>query len=110
MSMGLTQKQRQLLDYLTAFQATRGYCPSYEEMMRGVGLNSKGGIHRLVSALIERGKIRRPKNGVRNIEIVDGAAAAPSERRPVVTIKISGDGYYVGADQRGEVEVRLERV
>lgn len=63
----LTIKQRKLLDYLKS----RLDCPSYEEMKDALGLRSKSGVHRLISALEERGFIRRLPNLARAIEIVE---------------------------------------
>jgi hypothetical protein len=74
-----------------------------------MGLASKNGIHRMVHGLIERGAIKQGKGYSRSIEIVSVEADAPP-KLPLVVIKIRGDGHYMGADQQGEVEVRLERV
>jgi SOS-response transcriptional repressor LexA len=109
MSLGLTQKQKELLNYLKHFQGTRGYCPSYEEMMHAQGLKSKNGIHRLIKGMLERGIIRQAQSRTRSIEIVDDVAKA-DPKLPVVKIKIREDGHYMGADQLGEVEVQIVRV
>ena len=66
----LTGKQHQLLSYLIDYQADKDITPSFEEMRQAVGLASKSGIHRLVSALEERGYIRRLPNRARAIEIL----------------------------------------
>lgn len=67
----LTAKQRELLNFLMKYQAEFDHAPSFEEMKEAIGLKSKSGIHRLVSALEERGHIRRLANRARAIEIVD---------------------------------------
>ena len=51
----LTGKQHQLLSYLIDYQAEKDITPSFDEMRAAIGLASKSGIHRLVSALEERG-------------------------------------------------------
>ena len=66
----LTGKQHQLLSYLIDYQADKDITPSFDEMRQAVGLASKSGIHRLVSALEERGYIRRLPNRARAIEIL----------------------------------------
>ena len=66
----LTDKQHQLLSYLIDYQADKDITPSFDEMRQAVGLASKSGIHRLVSALEERGYIRRLPNRARAIEIL----------------------------------------
>jgi len=55
----LTQKQRDLLILIDKRIKAVGVPPSYDEMKDALGLASKSGIHRLISALEERGFIRR---------------------------------------------------
>lgn len=66
----LTAKQRELLNFLTLYQENNDHAPSFDEMKDAIGLKSKSGIHRLVSALEERGHIRRLANRARAIEII----------------------------------------
>ena len=66
----LTEKQHQLLSYLSDYQAEKDITPSFDEMRAAIGLASKSGIHRLVSALEERGYIRKLPNRARAIEIL----------------------------------------
>ena len=66
----LTGKQHQLLSYLIDYQAEKEITPSFDEMRAAIGLASKSGIHRLVSALEERGYIRKLPNRARAIEIL----------------------------------------
>jgi SOS-response transcriptional repressor LexA len=66
----LTAKQRELLDYLRLYTETWQESPSFEEMKVALGLRSKSGVHRLISALVERGYIRRIPNRARCIQIV----------------------------------------
>ena len=72
----LTAKQRELLNFLTAYQADHDHAPSFDEMKDAIGLKSKSGIHRLVSALEERGHIKRLANRARAIEVVAQPSAA----------------------------------
>jgi len=78
----LTGKQHQLLTFLIEHQQNEGdITPSFDEMKQAVGLASKSGIHRLVSALEERGYIRRLPNRARAIEVIktpSGTAVQPS--------------------------------
>ncbi len=76
----LTRKQKQLLDFIDARLRKDGIPPSFEEMKDELGLRSKSGIHRLISALEERGFIRRLPHKARAIEIIrrpDGLTPAP---------------------------------
>src|SRR6056300_393995 len=66
----LTQKQSELLAFLTSHMETHDVPPSFDEMRDALGLASKSGIHRLVSGLEERGYIRRLPNRARAIEVL----------------------------------------
>ncbi len=66
----LTQKQKDLLMLIDARVKAVGVPPSYDEMKDSLGLASKSGIHRLISALEERGFIRRLPNKARALEVL----------------------------------------
>ena len=66
----LTKKQKNLLLYINKKIRTSGISPSYEEMKESLNLKSKSGIHRLISALEERGFIRRLAHKARALEVV----------------------------------------
>lgn len=66
----LTQKQHELLMLINKRLHEDGVSPSFEEMKEAVGLKSKSGIHRLISALEERGFIRRLPNRARALEVL----------------------------------------
>lgn len=55
----MTPKQSELLDFIKAYTAEHGCSPSFEEMMHGLGLKSKSGVHRLLASLKEQGCISR---------------------------------------------------
>ena len=55
----LTRKQSDLLKFIHARMAADGVPPSFDEMKEALDLRSKSGIHRLITALEERGYIRR---------------------------------------------------
>ena len=79
----LTQKQSELLAFLTSHMAEHNVPPSFDEMRGALGLASKSGIHRLVSGLEERGYIRRLANRARAIEILRPAVAEQAITRAV---------------------------
>ena len=58
----LTKKQNELLLFISQQIAKDGVSPSFDEMKDALGLKSKSGVHRLVTALEERGFIRRFAN------------------------------------------------
>ena len=66
----LTKKQKNLLLFVNKKIRSTGVSPSYEEMKLSLNLKSKSGIHRLISALEERGFIRRLAHKARAIEVL----------------------------------------
>jgi repressor LexA len=66
----LTKKQKNLLLYINNKIRSTGVSPSYEEMKDSLNLKSKSGIHRLISALEERGFVRRLAHKARALEVV----------------------------------------
>ena len=66
----LTKKQKNLLLFINKKLRSSGISPSYEEMKESLNLKSKSGIHRLISALEERGFIKRLAHKARALEVV----------------------------------------
>ena len=66
----LTKKQKNLLLFINKKLRSSGVSPSYEEMKDSLNLKSKSGIHRLISALEERGFIKRLAHKARALEVV----------------------------------------
>jgi repressor LexA len=66
----LTRKQSELLIYIQDRLKESGVSPSFEEMKDALALKSKSGVHRLISALEERGFIRRLPNRARALEVL----------------------------------------
>ena len=58
----LTRKQHELITFIQNKLEESGISPSFEEMKEALDLKSKSGVHRLISALEERGFIRRLPN------------------------------------------------
>jgi repressor LexA len=65
----LTAKQHELLLFIQRKLEETGISPSFEEMKEALDLKSKSGVHRLISALEERGFIRRLPNRARALEV-----------------------------------------
>ncbi|PRY95056.1 SOS-response transcriptional repressor LexA [Hasllibacter halocynthiae] len=87
----LTRKQLELLDFINRRMQRDGVPPSFDEMKDALDLRSKSGIHRLITALEERGFIRRLAHRARAIEIVklpDALEGRPAGFTPRV---IEGD-------------------
>ena len=66
----LTKKQKNLLLFINKKIRSSGVSPSYEEMKNSLHLKSKSGIHRLISALEERGFIKRLAHKARALEVL----------------------------------------
>ena len=92
----LTRKQHELLMFIHERIRETGVSPSFDEMKAALDLASKSGIHRLITALEERGFIRRLAHRARALEVVklpDQAAAQPARARgPFVPDVIEGGG------------------
>src|ERR1700754_1197101 len=83
----LTAKQKELLLYIHERIKETGVSPSFDEMKEALDLASKSGIHRLITALEERGFLRRLPHRARALEVVKlpqqaTAAAPPKGRAP----------------------------
>ena len=74
----LTAKQRELLLFIDKRLGENGISPSFDEMREALDLKSKSGVHRLISALEERGFIRRLPNRARALEVVKLPEARPT--------------------------------
>ncbi|CAN5213520.1 MAG: transcriptional repressor LexA [Pseudomonadota bacterium] len=81
----LTAKQRELLLFIQGRLGETGVSPSFDEMREALDLKSKSGVHRLISALEERGFIRRLPNRARALEVMKlPDSSAPASGKPVL--------------------------
>jgi repressor LexA len=90
----LTRKQFELLRFINERLKESGVPPSFDEMKDALDLRSKSGIHRLITALEERGFIRRLPNRARAIEVIklpDLAGAGGNGRRGFTPSVIEGN-------------------
>ena len=74
--MALTKRQYQVLAFLDSFVRRNGYCPSYDEVRKSLGLSSLATVHKHMNTLEGKGFIRRGGNRSRSIEVID--------RRPMI--------------------------
>lgn len=85
----LTAKQRELLIFVQRKLEDTGISPSFEEMKDALDLKSKSGVHRLISALEERGFIRRLPNRARALEVLkqpdDVSGAKPATANDTIS-------------------------
>ncbi|MGB6120170.1 MAG: transcriptional repressor LexA [Mesorhizobium sp.] len=86
----LTRKQHELLTFIHERMKEAGIPPSFDEMKEALDLASKSGIHRLITALEERGFIRRLPNRARALEVIklpesmSPSIAAPKKFSPSI--------------------------
>lgn len=79
----LTRKQLDLLEFIHSTTQQHGVPPSFDEMKDALDLRSKSGIHRLITALEERGFIRRLAHRARAIEVIRLPEALEREAAPL---------------------------
>jgi repressor LexA len=86
----LTRKQHELIRFIQTRLEETGVSPSFEEMKEALDLKSKSGVHRLISALEERGFIRRLPNRARALEVLRQPDNIPA--RPALPAAANGNG------------------
>ena len=93
--MAITRSQREVYDFISRFVAEHGYSPSFEEIGKGLELNSLATVHKHISNLEKKGLLTRDYNHSRSIDLLPqgppeaghereyrpGAAAAGAHRR-----------------------------
>ena len=94
----LTKKQHELLMFIHGRIKETGVSPSFDEMKDALDLASKSGIHRLITALEERGFLRRLAHRARALEVVKlpETASAPT-RTPFKPRVVEAGPAYAGA-------------
>jgi repressor LexA len=95
----LTKKQRELLLFINDRIKETGVSPSFDEMKEALDLASKSGIHRLITALEERGFLRRLAHRARALEVLKlpESAVPQSGRTPFRPSVVAGEGRGRGA-------------
>ncbi|MBY0303257.1 MULTISPECIES: transcriptional repressor LexA [Sphingomonas] len=78
----LTRKQHELICFIQDRLSESGVSPSFEEMKEALELKSKSGVHRLISALEERGYLRRLPNRARALEVLKTPERPDTKRTP----------------------------
>jgi repressor LexA len=103
MSEQLTDRQRQVLEFIDAEVRERGYPPSVREIGEAVGLSSSSTVHAHLAALQDKGFLKRDPTKPRALELIyESSSGAAIERRPVRHIPLVGNvaaGTGVFADE-----------
>src|SRR5262245_40897809 len=91
-AVALTERQRQVLEFIDDEVRRRGYPPSVREIGEAVGLSSPSTVHAHLAALQDKGYLRRDPTKPRAIEIaLEPTTGAAVERRPARHIPLVGD-------------------
>lgn len=101
----LTRKQHDLIRFIQERLEENGISPSFEEMKEALDLKSKSGVHRLVSALEERGFIRRLPNRARALEILKLPEASVKPRAKELAAAASAKSNIVNLEAARKVRV-----
>ncbi len=105
----LTRKQHELLTFIDRHLKATGFSPSFEEMKEALQLKSKSGIHRLISALEERGFLRRRHHRARALEVVRLPDDLRAQPQPIEA-KDQAVGAFAPNVIRGDFTARLTGV
>jgi len=105
--MALTKRQREVLDFIASFVDEQGYCPSYEEIARGLDLASLATVHKHISVLETKGYLKRGFNQSRSLELAPKFLQEQKRSKPVATeVPLVGRiaaGFPVEAVEQREV-------
>lgn len=102
----LTRKQHELLVFIDRHLKQTGFSPSFEEMKDALQLKSKSGIHRLISALEERGFLRRRHHRARALEVV----RMPEDQQAREPVAANVEGGFAPNVIRGDFSPKLPGV
>jgi len=88
--MALTKRQKQVLDFIADFVDDNGYCPSYEEIARGLELASLATVHKHISVLESKNYLKRGFNQSRSLELAPKYIQEQRRHRPAAEIPLLG--------------------
>ena len=80
--MALTKRQKQVLDFIANFVDEQGYCPSYEEIARGLDLASLATVHKHITVLESKSYLKRGFNQSRSLELAPKYLQEQRRTRP----------------------------
>ncbi|HXG57487.1 MAG TPA: transcriptional repressor LexA [Thermoanaerobaculia bacterium] len=103
----LTERQRDILNFIRDFQRERGVAPTHREICDRFGFSSFGTVYKHLSLLEKKGLIRRDWNQKRGVELVDGASGSPATAGGVRELPLFG---YIAAGRPLDVEPSNETI
>jgi repressor LexA len=86
--MALTRRQKEVLDFIAAYQVENGYSPSYEEIARGLSLASIATVHKHISALEAKNYLHRSHNQSRSVEVAPKFLQEQRRNRDRVSMEV----------------------
>src|SRR5215471_15077310 len=86
--MALTKRQKQVLDFIANFVEEQGYCPSYEEIARGLELASLATVHKHISVLEAKSYLKRGFNQSRSLELAPRYMQEQKRSKPAAVSEI----------------------
>ena len=101
----LTERQRDILQFIRQFQAERGVAPTHREICDHFGFSSYGTVYKHLSLLQKKGLIRKDWNQKRGVELIDNEPPAPPP--PVRELPLFG---YIAAGKPLDVDVESETI
>jgi repressor LexA len=106
----LTERQRDILNFIKTFQKERGVAPTHREICDHFGFSSYGTVYKHLSLLEKKGLIRRDWNQKRGVELVDDRASAPPEPPPQSAARELPLFGYIAAGRPLDVEVSTDTI
>ena len=103
----LTERQRDILQFIREFQRQRGVAPTHREICDHFGFSSYGTVYKHLSLLEKKGLIRRDWNQKRGVELVDREETQSAPSTPVRELPLFG---YIAAGRPLEVETSDETI
>src|SRR5687768_17644386 len=107
----LTERQRDILEFIRGFQKNRGIAPTHREICDHFGFSSYGTVYKHLSLLEKKGLIRRDWNQKRGVEVVEQEPAADTRRSDARSntreLPLFG---YIAAGRPLDVEVSNETI
>lgn len=101
----LTERQRDILNFIKEFQGERGFAPTHREICDHFGFSSYGTVYKHLSLLEKKGLIRRDWNQKRGVELVE-----EEEREPAAAARELPLFGYIAAGRPLDVEVSAETI
>jgi len=89
--MALTKRQKQVLDFISGFLDENGYCPSFEEIAKGLNLASLATVHKHISVLETKNYLKRGFNQSRSLELTSKYVREPRRlQAPALEVPLLG--------------------